>query len=138
MPVIIELHNRQQATQAMREVWPEIVDQLQTGKKMVVEVREWSKSREQEKHYHALINRIAREAQHLGAKWSASDWKRFLVHQFSQEHPRETQTSRIVPSLDGSGIVQLGEQTSEFGIARASEFISWLEAWATEKGIDVA
>jgi hypothetical protein len=85
-----------------------------------------------------LINRIAREASHLGAKWSTKDWKRFLVDQFSRDNPRETETSRIVPSLDGSGIVQLGEQTSEFGIARASEFILWLEAWATEKGIDVA
>ena len=136
--MIIELHNRQQATQAMREVWPDIVDQLQANKKLVVEIREWSKSREQEKHYHAIINRIAREAQHLGAKWSSKDWKRFLVDQFSRDNPRETENSRIVPSLDGSGIVVLGEQTSEFGIARASEFITWLEAWATEKGIDIA
>ena len=122
----------------MREVWPDVVNQLQAGKKLVVEIREWSKSREQEKHYHALINRIAREAQHLGAKWSSKDWKRFLVDQFSRDNPRETEISRIVASLDGSGIVQLGEQTSEFGIARASEFITWLEAWATEKGIDIA
>ena len=136
--MIIELHNRQQATQAMREVWPDIVDQLQANKKLVVEIREWTKSREQEKHYHAIINRIARQANHLGSKWSTKDWKRFLVDQFSREHPREDETSRIVPSLDGSGIVQLGEQTSEFGIARASEFITWLEAWATEKGIDIA
>ena len=136
--MMIELHNRQQATQVMRERWSDITDQLQAGKKLVVEVREWTKSREQEKHYHAIIHRIAREAVHLGAKWSTQDWKRFLVDQFSRENPKEGANSRIVQSLDGSGIVQLGEQTSEFTITRASEFISWLEAWATEKGIEIA
>jgi hypothetical protein len=35
-------------------------------------------------------------------------------------------------------LFSFGEQTSEFSIARASEFISWLEAWATEKGIEIA
>jgi hypothetical protein len=90
----------------MRETWPSVVEQLQAGKKLVVEVREWTKSREQEKHYHAIIGRIAREAEHLGAKWSANDWKRFLVDQFARDNPKGA-SGRIVPSLDGSGIVQL-------------------------------
>ena len=121
----------------MREVWPKVTEQLQTGKKLYCEFREWNRSREQERHFHAIIRHIAREAEHLGAKWSAEDWKRFLVDQFSRENPREGTAGRIVPSLDGTGVVQLGEQTSHFTVSRASEFISWLESWATEKGITI-
>ena len=120
----------------MREVWPSILEQLQSGKKIMVEVKEWSRSHEQNKHIHAIIGRIAREAEHLGSKWDVQSWKRLLVHEFALEHPRE-QKSRVIPNLSGNGIVQLGEQTSDFSIARASEFISWLEAWATEKGIPI-
>ena len=135
--MMIELFNAQQATERLREVWPNILTQLKAGKRLTCEFKEWNKSREQEKHYHAIIRHIAREAEHMGAKWGEQDWKRFLVHQFAQENPKEGQESRIVPSLDGSGIVQLGEQTSHFTITRASEFISWLEAWAIDKGIPI-
>jgi len=134
----IELWSVEQGVEAMRAAWPKMKEQLVAGKKLTVDVREWSKSREQEKHYHAIINHIAKEATHLGAKWSTDDWKRFLVDQFSREHPNPDKNGRIVPNLDGSGIVQLGEQTSQFTITRASEFISWLEAWAADKGIPIA
>jgi hypothetical protein len=40
-----------------------------------------------------------------------------------------------VPSLDGSGIVQLGLQTRDFSKERAAEFIEFLEAWAADKEI---
>lgn len=135
--MIVHLTNAKQGLEAMREVWPSILEQLQSGKKIMVEVKEWSRSHEQNKHIHAIINRIAREAMHLGAKWDVQSWKRLLVHEFGLEHPREGQNSRVIPDLSGNGIVQLGEQTSDFSIARASEFISWLEAWSTEKGIPI-
>jgi hypothetical protein len=133
----VELFNAQQGTEAMREIWPQVSEQLKAGKRLTVEIKEWTKSREQEKHYHAIIRHIAREAEHMGAKWGEGDWKRFLVDQFARDNPKQGEAGRIVPSLDGSGIVQLGEQTSHFTITRASEFISWLEAWATDKGIRI-
>jgi hypothetical protein len=92
------------------------------------------KSREQEKMYHALIGDIARQATHLGAKWDAEDWKRFLIWQYSKDSGMST--GRFVQSLDGTGIVQLGLQSRKFSKEEATEFVEWLLAWSAQNGIE--
>lgn len=131
----IKLHNAQQGHAEILRVWPEIKNALMAGHKLEIEIRRESKSRDQEEMYHALINNIAKQASHLGAKWSAEDWKRFLVWQFAKEVG--ISTGKLVPSLDGTGIVQLGLQTRKFTKDEASQFTEWLIAWATENGVNV-
>jgi hypothetical protein len=43
--------------------------------------------------------------------------------------------STVLPSLDGSGVVQLGIQTRRFTVRQASEFIEYLFAWGAENGV---
>ena len=100
-----------------------------------MEIKLASKSREQEEKYHAMIGDIAKQARHLGAKWSSEDWKRLLVDQFLRE--AEDIQSKIVPNLDGSGIVQLGLQTRNFTKEQANEFIEWLYSWSANNGINL-
>jgi len=133
--VKIKLHNAQQGHAEILRVWPEIKNALMAGHKLEIEIRRESKSRDQEEMYHALINNIAKQASHLGAKWNAEDWKRFLVWPFAKEVG--ISTGRLVPSLDGTGIVQLGLQTRKFTKDEASKFTEWLIAWATENGVNV-
>jgi hypothetical protein len=40
-----------------------------------------------------------------------------------------------VPSLDGSGVVQLGLQSRSLSRADASEFIEYLIAWGVDQGV---
>ena len=80
-----------------------------------------------------MLSEIATQAQHLGAKWSAEDWKRLLVDLFAKE--TGLQGGKIIPSLDSNGIVQLGLQTRDFTKEQAMEFITFLEAWGTNNGI---
>lgn len=108
---------------------------LQAGHKLELEIKRESKSRDQEEMYHAIIGQIAKQASHLGAKWSTEDWKRFLVWQFSKEVG--ISTGKLVPSLDGTGIVQLGLQTRKFTKDEASQFTEWLIAWAAENGVNI-
>lgn len=105
----------------------------------IVEIRPPSKRREQEEKYHAMIGEIARQWQFMGRKIDADDAKRLLVDAFAKAM-RDAGTplhhdGRVVPSLDGQRVVQLGIQTSKFYKAEASEFIEFLNAWATENGI---
>jgi len=133
-----ELINAQQGHQVLSEVWVEIKPSLLAGKRFVLEVNEWTKTRQQEKFAHDIIGQIARDASHLGAKWDAKDWKRLLVNLFCKENPKEGQKpDRIIPSLDGEGIVQLDEQTRDFSGARYSLFIDWLLAWAANNGVHI-
>jgi hypothetical protein len=128
----IEL-NKDNATAVMASMWPKVKEALASGKQLTLEIKAANKSREQEKLYHAMIEEIANQAQHLGAKWDAEDWKRLLLNEFAKQI--NLPQGRIVPSLDGSSIVQLGLQSRKLTKEQASEFVEFLYAWGAEHGV---
>jgi hypothetical protein len=130
--VRIEL-TKDNATAVMGSVWPKVKEALQAGKQLTLEIKQANKSRDQEEKYHAMIGEIAKQAQHLGAKWDAESWKRLLVDQFCRDS--DIKTGVVIPNLSGDGIVQLGFQTRKFTKEQASEFVEWLNAWGAEHGI---
>jgi len=129
------LDDQAQAASLMRNIWPKVKDALAAGRKLTLEIKPASKSRDQEEKYHAIIGDIAKQAQHMGAKWDAEDWKRLLVDQYVKE--QGLNGSKIIPSLDGSGIVQLGFQTRKFTKEQASEFVAFLICWCDQNGIEL-
>ena len=64
------------------------------------------------------------------------DWKRLLVDQFIKDM-NGLGASKIIPSLDGEGIIQLGFQTRKFTKEQASEFVEWLYAWGAANGVEL-
>jgi len=131
--MIFHLRTQEQASALMAKIWPKVKDSLKAGKLLRLEIKAESRSDEQNAKYHAMLSEIAKQAQHLGAKWSAEDWKRLTVDLFVKE--TGLQGGKIIPSLDGTGIVQLGLQTRDFTKEQAAEFITFLEAWGSENGI---
>ena len=128
-----ELRTPEQATSLMQSIWPKVKEAIKGGKQLSLEIKEISKTREQERLYHAMIGEIAKQAQHLGAKWIAEDWKRLLVDQFCKD--TGLTGSKVIPNLSGDGIVQLGFQTRNFTKEQASEFVEWLHSWGANNGI---
>jgi hypothetical protein len=130
-----DLDSYEQAQSLMTSIWPKVREALVYGKKLTLEIKQQSKSREQERLYHELIGQIAKQAQHVGSKWSADDFKRLLVDQFAREIGLTG--AKIVPNLDGTGFVQLGVQTRKFTVDQGSQFIEWLYAWAANNGVTI-
>lgn len=128
-----ELRTPEQATSLMQTIWPKVKEAIKSGKHLSLEIKAVNKSREQEEKYHAMIGDISKQASHLGSKWDSESWKRFLLWQFAKD--TNTNQGQIVPSLDGTGIVQLGLQSRSFTKEQASEFVEWLHAWGAENGI---
>ena len=133
--MILHLTSTEQAKTSIRHNWEKISNALDAGKHLTMEIKLASKSREQEEKYHAMIGDIAKQAQHMGAKWSSEDWKRLLVDQFMRDCGDSG--GRVIPNLDSTGIVQLGFQTRNFTKEQASEFVEWLYSWAAEKEINL-
>jgi hypothetical protein len=125
--------NKDNATAVMGNLWPKVKEALASGKQLTLEIKDASKSRDQEKLYHELIGQIAKQAQHMGAKWDAESWKRLLVDSYCRE--KGLKTGAVIPNLAGDGIVQLGMQTRNFTKEQASEFVEWLHAWGATNGI---
>jgi hypothetical protein len=129
-----DLDSKEQATALINSLWPKVKAALAAGRKLTLEVKDASKSREQEEKYHAIIGDIAKQAQHIGAKWNGEDWKRLLVDQFMRQN---SEVTKVIQNLDNSGIVQLGFQTRNFTKEQASEFVEFLLAWCALNGIEL-
>jgi hypothetical protein len=128
------LEDQAQATSLMKHLWPKGKDALAAGRKLTLEIKPASKSRDQEEKYHAIIGDTAKQAQHMGAKWDAETWKRLLVDKYVREIGL---TSKIMANLDNDGLVQLGFQTRKFTKEQASEFVAFLICWCDQNGIEL-
>jgi len=129
-----DLDSYEQAQTLMTSIWPKVREALVYGKKLTLEIKAQSKSREQEEKYHAIIGDIAKQAWHMGSKWEAETWKRLLVDKYCRETGLNSQ---IMANLDNDGLVQLGFQTRKFSKEQASEFVEFLLAWCAENGIEL-
>ena len=127
------LEDQAQATSLMKHLWPKVKEVLASGRQLTLEIKPPSKSRDQERKYHAILRDIAQQSQHMGSVWDAEDWKRLLVWQFCKDN--ELDSGKVVPSLDMTGVVQLGQQTRKFTKEQASEFVDFLIAWCAEHGV---
>jgi hypothetical protein len=133
--MIYRLENPKQAHTLIADVWRQIKVALESGKRLTMEIKAESKTRDQEEMYHALIAKISRQAQHQGARWDAESWKRFLVDQWANDTGRKS--GKVAASLDGERVVQLGVQTRKFTKEEGAEFIEFLFSWANNSGIDL-
>jgi hypothetical protein len=133
--MIYSLENSKDAHALILTLWSKIKVALDSGKRLSLEIKAESKSRDQEEMYHSLIGKIAKQAEHQGARWDVESWKRFLVDQWA--HDSGMRLGRVVPSLDGERIVQLGIQTRKFTKEQGTEFIEFLFAWSAQNGIDL-
>jgi hypothetical protein len=130
-----DLDSQEQAKALMSNLWPKVKAALASGKKLTMEIKEASRANDQNDKFHAMIGDISKQAQHLGAKWDAEDWKRLLVDEFWKQ--QGITAGRVIPNLSGDGIVQLGMQTSKFDKNQASEFVEFLQAWAANNGVEL-
>ena len=133
--MIFELTTIDEARHALADALPKIREQIESGKKIQLEIRPLTRSLSQNSKFHAMIGRIAEQMHEVGSTWNRDDWKRLLVDQWA--HETERHLGRVCPSLDGERVVQLGAQTRTFTVEMCNEFIEWLYAWATEREIDI-
>ena len=95
------------------------------------------KSREQEKLYHSILGQIAKQAKLHGCKWNQESWKRFCIDQWAHESGHMSTISKVMPSIDGERIVQLGHQSRRFTKEQAISFTEWLLYWAATNGVTI-
>lgn len=111
---------------------------------MVCEIKAESKSREQEKRYHAMLGDLAGQWLFCGRRWDAEDMKRLCLDQFRRDTVKDPDLAELwrgmgqvdmAPSIDGAGVVALGVQSRKFPKKLASAFVEWLHAFGAEHGV---
>ena len=123
------LFNAQQAHQVMQSIWHAIKPHLVAERRLHIEVRELTRSGEQNRKLHALISEVAKEQTWAGKKWDAEDWKRLLVSAWMRA---KNERPVILPALDGNGVEVLYRRTSSLSVSECSELIDYIEAWKAQ------
>ena len=94
-----------------------------------------SRTGEQNKLFHSILGQIAKQATHLGSKWTIDDWKR--LHLYNWHRERGIRPSQLVQALEGDGLVQLGLQSSKLTKEEAIEFTEYLMYWCAKNGVEI-
>ena len=95
--------------------------------------KEPTRNLEQNAKLHAMLGDISRQQKWMGQQLSIDDWKRLLVDAWARQEGRHA--ARVVPSLDGLGVVTLGAQTRSMGVREMASLIESIYAWGAERGV---
>lgn len=122
----------------MMTVWELVNKGIKAGPVTVTMGRP-KRSREQNRHFQALIGEISQQVTPGGQKYSAEVWRAMLVDQFEDEmRGAGTPLSKpgaVVPSLDGLRVVTVRPSTTRLTKREAAAFIEFLYAWGVEHGV---
>lgn len=127
--VMLHLH---EPVQAMRElstgrVWEWVKAMLVAGHRLSVEIRKETRSTEQNRLLWSCLNDISQQVVWHGQRIDAEGWKDMATASLKRQ--------RVVPSIDGTGFVVLGQRTSKMTRAEMTELIDFLHALGDQHGV---
>lgn len=136
--IVVGIDSRMTLRQRMVAVWEHVNRVIDAGAIEII-IQKVSKTRAQEKLYHALIADIASAVIIDGQRYDRDCWKALLVDQFTQEMQQAgtplTRPGRMVISLDGLRVVTVRASTTQFRKHEAAEFVEFLHAFGAERGV---
>lgn len=123
----LHLTNRQQAWSEMTtKLHPYLKEKLQADKRLILTVREETRSLEQNAKLWAMLGEISEQVEWYGQKLSPEDWKHILTASLKKQ--------RAVPGIDGEFVV-LGQSTSKMSVAEMSELIELMHAFGAQQNV---
>lgn len=93
-------------------------------------IKEATRSLEQNAKMWPLLHEIAEQVDWYGEKLTAEDWKDIFTASLRK--------SKVVPNLDSTGFVILGQSTSRLTKSEFSGLIELIMAFGAEKGVQFA
>ena len=127
MKLSVECVNPVQAHLAMtKTIWPQLKNALMAGHRMVLEVKPFTRSLEQNARLWAMLTDISRQVDWYGRKLTPHDWK----HVFTASLKKQD----VVPGIDG-GFVVLGASTSKMTKAEMCDLQTLIEAFGAERDV---
>ena len=122
---------RQNKRDVMILVWEAAGKLLEANDSIYVEVREKTRTLEQNAKLHAMLSDIAQQATYQGDRMDIDGWKNLFVsgHTIATKEPY-----KLVMGLEGE-LVNVRERTSKMGVRRLASLIEYVGAWAAENGV---
>jgi hypothetical protein len=104
----------------------------------VVSISPPRRSPSQNDLFHELCDQIAKaKPEWNGLRMTPEDWKQLLIlsHAIATKDDTTAMNIRLVPDLEGQGLVQLRESSARMSKIRATSLIDYVQAWAAQNGV---
>ena len=101
------------------------------GKPYVIEVKEFTRTVDQNRKLHALFGELAHQAKWGDSKLTAEQWKVLMIsaHTIATKEP-----CRMVIGIEGE-VVNLRESSAQMSVARMISLIEYIHAWGAQNGV---
>lgn len=107
------------------------VAKAKTGKPWMLELRERTRSDEQNDALHGLIDQILKQRPvHCGVTMDKAKYKAVFMHGLNKEVP-------LLPTMDGDGFFPMGLSTSRLTVGEFSQLMELIFAWCAREAIAV-
>ena len=106
----------------------------QAPDRYLVEIKQLSRSLEQNAMLHSLIQQISRKVVWADKLRSVEAWKRLLTAGWLRARGEPIE---ILPAIDGHGVDIVFRKTSELTVGEMTELLEYIQAWAIEQGIEI-
>lgn len=93
-----------------------------------IEFKAAKRSLDQNAKMWAALTDVARQATHMGKRYTPDQWKILFLHACGRE-------VQFLPALDGSTFIPWGQSSSDLSKAEMSELIECILAWGAEHGV---
>lgn len=101
------------------------------GKPWTLELRERTRTDEQNDALHGLIDQIIKQRpEHNGIRMDKALYKAAFMQAMGEE-------IRFLPTLDGKGVFPIGLSTSKLSVSRFAELMEFILAWTAQEGLTV-
>lgn len=122
---------RQNKRDVMALAWEVAGQMLDAHDAIKIEVREKTRTDEQNAKLHAMLSDIAKQATWQGDQLDIDGWKNLFVsgHAIATKSPY-----KLVMGMEGE-LVNVRERTSKMGVRRLASLIDYIEAWAGQNNI---
>lgn len=132
--LVLRLYNAQQGHQAIQQAWAHAKGWLCAGgARLVLEVRPETRSDAQNRLLHALFSDVSKQAEWMGQKRTAIEWKLLFV---SGHAVATKQGADLVPGLEGE-FLNLRESTARMSKARMASLLEYVISWAIDHGVEL-
>ena len=128
------LFNAQSGHTTFMQAWKHAKAWLTAGHRLTVEVKQETRSSQQNRLLHALFADVARQAQWMGKKRTAAEWKVLFVsaHSVETKHGAE-----MIPGLAGE-FVNIRESTARMSKARLNSLVEYVKSWCAMNDIELS
>lgn len=128
----VTLHNPQQGHTAFNSLWPQIKALLFAEKRLIVEVKEATRSELASAKFHAMCGDFAKSGiQWAGKRRTLAQWKVLLI---SGHAIATKQGAEMVPGLENE-FVNIREESSKMSVERMASLIQYTQAMGDQLGV---